>query len=469
MLFRKFVALMLILIIFIPFCFVEAAGENIAFQETVFENGENPWGVFGTGEVGIEQLKTNDGKTELVLKATGLGENTWSSPKFDMFKAIKADVEKNGAGRYAISFNVMLEGEKDKEYDVSVLVRSSNKTALFKNGNGGEAGFRATLGSIKDVSDKWKSFSTTFGVSKEDIEGEQSWNLCLDHITKGLHTVWLSDFSIIRVSDDATPEVKNVLCVDCTKYLPMEDSGEKTQEETTAEKKENLLKGATSTFDDITDLKQSGWTGLSAGIMSLTKEGYSGGCLKMETPPNTWGSPVLDIFPYIKEPGKYSVSMMVKYDGDGEKDMALIIRGSRKNSFIEQHNTNFYTDIGTKRVKAGEWTRIMATFTVAKEDILENDSWRLCFSSIAADVKALYIDEVALVNGGVANLPAVAEPNESVQIEQAKREEEQLPPLYDENIKKTAISTAIRTLIVVVVVILLKIFLPKVFKKGVKK
>lgn len=457
---KKLMAVTLVLFMLSCCIIVKAEGENIAFSGE--KNIGEMFSVFGTGKANIEYVTTKKGEKVPAVKTTGLGENTWSSPCVDIFGVIKKDVEKNGAGRYAISFDVMLEGEENKEYDLSLLMRASAKTTLFVNGNGGEAGYRAPLGRVKAVTGKWKSFSTTFGVLKEDVQGEETWKLCLDALPQGLHTVWICDFSIIRFSDDTTTEVKNTFCVDSAKFA------EANEENAVVSSGENLLDKATSSFENVANWQNTKWTSFSAGNMSIIKEGYSGSCLKMETPKNTWGSPAIDIFPYITEAGQYSLSMFVKYECEINRKLSLIIRGSRKNSFIEQQNTNFYGDLCTKNVKAGQWEKFSATFNVTEEDLAEKDMWRLCFSSIQPDVKAVYIDEIAIVKGGVKDLPQNPTPNESVQLEQQEQKEKQEVILYDENIKKTAIKTAIITLVIVIVVVPLKI-VSKVFRKGIKK
>lgn len=457
---KKIIAVTLGLFL-ISCCIVNAAGENIAF--TGEKNAGEMFSIFGTGTASVAYITNKKGEKEAAVKTTGLGENTWSSPCVDIFSIIKNDVAKNGAGRYAISFNVMLEGEENKNYDLAVLVRASKKTILFNDGNGGAAGYRTKVGIVKAVTGKWKSFSTTFGVSEEDVQGEETWKLCLDSLPKELHTVWLNDFSIIRVSDDSTPEVKNAMCVDCTKF-----SGKST-ETTPITEGENLLDKATSSFENVANWQDTKWTSFSAGKMSIIEEGYSGSCLKMETPENTWGSPALEIFPYITEAGQYTISMFVKYECEINRKVSLILRGTRKNSFIEQHNKNFYGDIGTKTFKAGQWEKFTSTITVTEEDLVENDSWRLCFSSTQPDVKAVYIDEIVLIKGTVKGLPQNPTPNESVQLEQQEQKEKQEVILYDENIGKTAVKTAVVTFVIVAIVVPLKIFLPKVFKKGAKK
>lgn len=452
---RKLIAVALVLFLFSA-CIVEAEGENAVLQNEKIT--EDMWSVFGTCNVSTEYVTTKNGAKETALKSTGLGKNTWSSPCVDIFSIIKKDVEKNGAGRYAISFNIMLEGEENKEYNLSLIVRSSQKTTLFNKGDGGEAGYRNGLGRVKAVTGVWKSFSTTFGVLEEDVQGEQTWKLCLDSLPKDLHTVWLNDFSIIRFSDDTSPDVRNTVCVDCTKFADTQRPKENNSPS------QNLIENVTSTFEGIKKWQDTQWTSFFAGNMSIAEEGYTGACLKMETPQKTWGSPALEIFPYIKEEGQYSVSMFVKYDGEGEKNLSLILRGTKANSFIQVRDTNFFGTIDVKKVYAGEWTRMTATFTVTKEDIAQDDSWRMCFSTIQPDIKALYIDEVVLIKGSVNDLPKENESNESVEHQHHKPKEE-IPPLYEGNIKKTAITTSIITFIITTLVIVIKIFLPVLIKK----
>lgn len=254
-----------------------------------------------------------------------------------------------------------------------------------------------------------------------------------------------------------------VLCFSCFGVSAADDK-ESAQSNTA----KNLVEERTSTFENVNSVAESGWMGFSAGTLSIDATGYRGSCLKMTTPAQTWGSPTIDIFPFIKEEGTYSISMFVKFDGDTEQTLSLIVRGTRENSFIETRGTNFYGNIGSTKVQPGQWTQMTAEFTVKAEDISEKDNWNLCFSSIKPEIKAIYIDEVVLVKGKTTELPENAEPDEDVVVaEKSKPKNEK--ELYDPQIKKTAIKTSVVTAIIVVLTIALKIIIPKMLKKGEEK
>lgn len=236
---------------------------------------------------------------------------------------------------------------------------------------------------------------------------------------------------------------------------------------------ENLIDSKTSSFDGIGNWNETNWISFYAGNMSLSDNGFSGACLKMETPKDTWGSPALNIFPYIKEPGQYAFSAFVKYDGEGEKKFDFILRGTKETSIIEKRGKNFYGSICVKRVKAGQWEKVTATFYVTEEDLKADDVWNLCISVVEPDIKALYFDQVALVKGKANNLPKNPEPDEDVvfdeQPEKMEKSEKEETQLYDPTIKETAIKTAIITAVIVTIVVLIKIFLSIIIKKGAKK
>ncbi len=470
---RKFIVMAVVLTVFfslVPIAYAanenmvpagNAELKNLFSMENFGANGQMPQVVFGEGTPSIAQLKTKDGKTTLALKVTGLGKNTWSSPCVDIFSIIKKDVEKNGPGRYAVGFNLLLDGKEGEEYKLSVTVRASNKTELFSVGNGGEAGYRTSIGEVKALSGIWKNFSSTFGVKKEDVQGDESWKMCLDRIPETLTTIYIADLMIFRVSDDSSSTVQNTMCVDSSQYASMTatDTGK-------IEKGVNLLDEKTSTFSGVTDWQQTKWTGFSAGAMSISEEGYSGPSIKMETPKNTWGSPAIDIFPMITEPGEYTFSVFARYDGEGEKKLNIIMRGTKETTVIEQHGTNFYGQLCSKTLTAGQWSKMTATFKVTEEDLQGEDSWKVCYSSISADIEAVYFDEAVLIKGTSTDLPEAVTPDEGVVVEQ-KSEEKQL---YDPNTKDAMVKTAIITAVIVIMVILFKTVLwPFIIKKGAGK
>ncbi len=443
----------------------KVTGVNLVPQADCVMETTNSWKTIGTCEIGTQQTTTKDGKKDQALRATGLGVDTWSSPSYDIYNAIKADVEKYGSGRYAITFNLMFEGEEGKEYDFNFLVRASNKTDLFSNGDGGAGGYRCSLGRGRIKSGVWRNVSTTFGISKSDVQGEETWVLCFDGIKEDIKSIWIDDFTLMRVSDDATPKVKNFMCVDSPKYMATGGQQTSNDEETKEETKKgiNLLENYTPTFSGLATWQQSGWEGFVAGKMSLSDEGYSGNCLKMETPEKTWGSPALNVYNYIDEPGQYTFAVFVKYDGNNEKKFNFIIRGTKVTSFIRESGSNFIGPLGAKKVTAGQWSKVVFTFNVTADDLKTEDSWKICISTVDNDIQALYFDEAVLIKGDASNLPDDPTPDEGVILEQkAEKEEKQL---YDPETKDVAVKTLIITAVVVFVVISTKIFLPMVIKK----
>ena len=236
----------------------------------------------------------------------------------------------------------------------------------------------------------------------------------------------------------------------------------------TSPQKENLIDSKTSSFDGIQDLRETKWFSFYAGEISISDNGFSGSCLKMETPRDTWGSPALDIFPYIDKPGQYIFSAYVKYDGQGEKHLNFILRGTRATSIIEKFGKNYYGSICAKRIKAGQWEKFTTVFNVTEEDLKLEDHWNLCISVVEPDIEALYFDEVVLIKGAAnnnaTNNETVTEPSKelesNVDAEFKEKTIKEKKQLYDPVIMETAIKTVKITAIVVAVVVLIKIILP---------
>ncbi len=254
-----------------------------------------------------------------------------------------------------------------------------------------------------------------------------------------------------------------VLCFSCFGVSAADDKA--SAQSNTAK---NLVEERTSTFENVNSVAESGWMGFSAGTLSIDANGYRGSCLKMTTPSQTWGSPTIDIFPFIKEEGTYSISMFVKFDGEKEQGLSFVLRGTRENSFIIAQGTNFFISIGSKKVQPGQWTKMTAQFIVQKEDILEKDSWKLCFSTIKPDIKAIYIDDFVLIKGKVSELPENTETDEDIIISEDSRPKQD-KELYPPQIKKTVIITSIVTVVIVALTITFKIVVSKKFKRGKEK
>lgn len=470
---RKFFALLIIAVMSFPLVNISAADTNLIPEADCKMNKGNNWAPYTGGKVSVVSLKTATDSKNTVLKATDLGKNTWETPFLEIFAIIKDDVDKNGAGRYKVSFEYMFQGEEDKDYNITTMIRSTRPMKVLTKKNNDSTQFRDSMGRISGKTGVWRTFNTTFGVVEEDVQNANtSWMFCFDGFPTDLTTMYFDDFVITRtaVKDITDVSVKGTVVSNSVKFKGAQtitDKNESSENTGNVQHCVNLLDKKTSTFDNIKTVEESGWTGFSSVDLSIVQGGYKESCLKMTTPKQTWGSPTIDIFPYIKEAGTYSLSMFVKFDGDTEQNLALILRGTRENSFIEERGGNFYGIISTKNVQAGQWTRITAQFTVSENDI-SADSWKLCFSTIKPEIKAIYVDEVVLIKGETDQLPENNEPDEAIVVADGTLKQND-GSLYNPQIKKVAITTSVVTIVVVAVTIALKIIIPKIFKKGEEK
>lgn len=161
----------------------------------------------------------------------------------------------------------------------------------------------------------------------------------------------------------------------------------------------NVVPAADATFDGIASVEETTWRIMGKGTLSLV-DGYEGKCLRYVpdlSDNQHYYTPLLNIYPYIKEAGEYEVSF--KFRSPASVPQTLIRGGGEKdvNSFIEMKaNKNPYLIVqATNEVDADndEWKSVLFTFTVEEDDIQAgvDHEWLVCFDTIDTS-KNEYID-----------------------------------------------------------------------------
>lgn len=345
------------------------------------------WFPFG----GTVEYRQEEQNTFLAYK-TQPGQS-WCSPALDLFGWVK----KGGAGEYQIQFDIMVSTSLEKTA-LNALFRCSNKTTHCTTPNDDATEFRGGLGRMDEmVHDVWRHITVSFDVAKEDLTGTQTWLFCFDSIPDDISYIYLDNVELEKKSD-TVPTAKAGQSANPVAAI----SGEKI----TANNGNNLIEKASADFDNIQDLKESRWVSFQGSPVLVEKGGYVGNCIAMYDVPYSWSSPALNIYPYIKEPGQYTISMLVKVVFEGEAaNISITLRGDSANSFIQDHTTQFFSGIGGAEVTSGQWAVATGTFLVAPEDLQDAHNWMVCLGNLPANSASVRIDSVELIKNTAMNPP----------------------------------------------------------------
>lgn len=168
----------------------------------------------------------------------------------------------------------------------------------------------------------------------------------------------------------------------------------------------NLLPEKDASFEG--GLKDTLWYSFG-GAGFTSGEGISGDGIKMNYIPQSWSSPAIELSQFISEPGVYSVGFAVKTESKNDTvNMALLIRGVRRNSFIVQHGNNFFYTLDSIKTKSDTWTYVSGEFEVTQDDIDRKSKWELCLASVPEDVTDIYIDNAELIKGTKDKLTGIS-------------------------------------------------------------
>ncbi len=174
----------------------------------------------------------------------------------------------------------------------------------------------------------------------------------------------------------------------------------------------SILPESKSTFDDLTDIKDSGWSFYHSGKVVLSEDGGVDGtqCIKYygaseEGIKYQYSCPTTNLYKIMTKPGTYKVSYQILIggeDADGVKapGFAILIRGNGaqdENSFIapDKNKVNYrYNPSATIDGEEGDWLTVEFQLTILDSDIEKGVShaWYLCLHQIDEYADEFYID-----------------------------------------------------------------------------
>ncbi len=164
----------------------------------------------------------------------------------------------------------------------------------------------------------------------------------------------------------------------------------------------NLIPDASSTFDKVSSVSQTAWTGKYGNVSpSISSSGYGGTKCLYYTKNETYSSPAINLARYITSAGYYTIRFKYKVTA-GEETVPFYgaIRGSAadQNSFIEEVNGNYYAGFeSADSTEPNTWNTYEVTFKVLASDIKSSATWDFCLHQISDAVKAIYIDNFELL------------------------------------------------------------------------
>ncbi len=174
----------------------------------------------------------------------------------------------------------------------------------------------------------------------------------------------------------------------------------------------SILPESKSNFDDLTDVKDSGWSFYHSGKVVLSEDGGVDGtqCIKYygaseEGIKYQYSCPTTNLYKIMTKPGTYKVSFQILIGGDDADSVtapgfAILIRGNGaqdENSFIapDKNKVNYrYNPNATIDGEEGDWLTVEFQMTILDSDIEAgvNHSWYLCLHQINEYADEFYVD-----------------------------------------------------------------------------
>lgn len=164
-----------------------------------------------------------------------------------------------------------------------------------------------------------------------------------------------------------------------------------------------LTLGETISFEGAS--VPSGWYAGYGGSLSVSSDcAHTGNhSLKLSGRTEAWHSPAFNIYPTIKSngAGRYRIGMWVRTNAVAStgKESRILIRGTKLNSFITLHNTNyFYAIMSPTTLTPNTWQYFSGTVDVLASDISSASGQFNLMLDLLNPVEGqnLYIDDVCI-------------------------------------------------------------------------
>ena len=164
-----------------------------------------------------------------------------------------------------------------------------------------------------------------------------------------------------------------------------------------------IIDNINSTFEGISSVSKTKWSVMGSDKVSLSlRQEDDNQFLVASISENaaTFNTPILNIMPFIKMEGIYTISYKVKVTTrEGiesvESPFSRIIRTSGENSFATNHSGNYYIGLSKMNdVEDGVWYTCSETVTILESDLGVAGPWNFGFHQIkVADIAEICIDD----------------------------------------------------------------------------
>ena len=166
---------------------------------------------------------------------------------------------------------------------------------------------------------------------------------------------------------------------------------------------DTLLPAVDSDFEDAKNYNDTKWRGINGNvILSIDEDGFVGKCLKFTKDGDksaSFHTALLDIAPYIKEPGIYTISFKIKLQGASGAGNAFagVVRCDSETSFAGERNGQFYKGTGSSGPLEDDiWYLYNGQITVGADDIGKGGRWRLGLQSIEEGIETVWMDDIVV-------------------------------------------------------------------------
>jgi len=174
-----------------------------------------------------------------------------------------------------------------------------------------------------------------------------------------------------------------------------------------------LIDEINSSFNSANSVSDTKWGKISSPTLSISDKGYENTkCLYFQKDGSSsvsYYSAALDLKPYIKTSGYYTVNFKFKVEQPNvQMPFYTAIRTTAATSFSKLNGSQYYGSYGKAcTAEANMWYDYEMSFSVSAKDASASGKWNFCLHMIAEGVTGIYIDNFTLTTVNDSNTSSV--------------------------------------------------------------